>query len=176
LYRAGDEVHERLTDGASVRTGDELFLEIEGTKKMYVYVVNVDKMGAKFVLFPLPGLDQENPLPPNESHRLPGGSAGSDNYWGVSSAGGQENFLVIASPKPLEAVEQYLRSIPRASASGSIRLDTDLLPGLRGIGTLIQHADSDEQTIEEIFSSLGLDDASGTDVEIWHTRLNNPVN
>jgi hypothetical protein len=175
LYRIGGAAEERLADGARVLTGDRLFLEIEGTRAMYVYIINSDQIGNKFVLFPLAGLDSKNPLPPRVLHRLPGPNAGTDNYWEVSSAGGQETFLVIASRKPLDDLERRLESVPRAGATEPIELNPVAIQGLRGIGGLAPEPGGDEQLLSDVYASLNRGAAQRTNIRVWRTRLNNPV-
>jgi hypothetical protein len=175
LYRAGEATDERLTDGTRVLTGDRLFLEIEGTREMYVYILNSDQMGDAFVLFPLPGLDRQNPLPPKVRHRLPGVIDGEVNYWKVSSAGGEETFLVVASRKPLDEVERRLQSVPRAGATGAIELDPDTLEGLRGIGGVVPQPGRDDRPLSDIYTSLTRRASQEKDLWVWQTRLRNPV-
>jgi hypothetical protein len=50
-----------------------------------------------------------NPLTANRSHRLPGESS----RWLVTSAGGTETVLVVASHYPLDDLEREIESLPR---------------------------------------------------------------
>ena len=61
-----------LRQGARVVPGDRLFLEFESSQPVFVYVVNQDEQGEGYLLFPIPGNSPTNPLPPGQSHRLPG--------------------------------------------------------------------------------------------------------
>jgi serine/threonine-protein kinase len=175
LYRAGDGVDERLTDGAHLILGDRLFLEIEGNREMYVYILNSDQLGKQYVLFPLPDLELKNPLAPEQVHRLPGASGHDDHYWGVSSAGGEETFLVIASRKPLDQLERRLESVPRAMAGTAFELDSDAIQNLRGIGGLVSEPRSNEQPLSGLYSDLTREGAQSKGIRVWQTRLNNPV-
>ena len=175
LYRNGMASDERLAEGANVLPGDRLFLEIEGTREMYVYVLNSDNAGNVFVLFPIVGLDTDNPLPPEATHRLPGTIEGTKKYWEVDSAGGQETFLVIASPEPLDEVEQRLESLPHAGEPGPIRLNSNAIEGLRGIGGLVSGSQSKEQPLSAVYDSLNQYVAQDSDIRVWRTRLNNPA-
>ncbi len=100
-----------LLPGSRVALGDLLYLEIEGSKSMHVYVLNEDEGGKAFVLFPLPGSSEQNPLSSNVRHRLPGRVAGPEKYWEVSSVGGEESFLVFACKRPLEELERQVKEL-----------------------------------------------------------------
>jgi len=175
LYRGNEGSEERLAEGASVLPGDRLFLEIQGTREMYVYVLNSDSVGNAFVLFPIAGLDEENPLPSDATHRLPGTIDGTEKYWQVDSTGGQETFLVIASPRPLAEVEQQLESVPRAGTRGPVRLNSDAIDGLRGIGGLVSGPRDLDQPLSDVFDSLNRHVAREADIRVWQTRLSNPA-
>jgi hypothetical protein len=142
LFRAGDAVDERLTAGAMVAPGDSLFLEISGSRSMHVYVLNQDEAGRAYLLFPLPGLEIQNPLRAGAQHRLPGPVNGRPNYWNVTSAGGDEWLLVVASRKPLPDVEREIADLPVAGSAGGVALDdSGLVITLRGIGGLSPRID-----------------------------------
>src|SRR5262245_27083147 len=95
LFRRSPEATERLVPGERVAPGDELFMEIKGSRRLYAYVINEDDQGKAFLLFPLPGTEFSNPLAAGRSRRLPGNREGKDVFWQVTSAGGEEHFLVI---------------------------------------------------------------------------------
>lgn len=93
----------RLAQGDRVSPGDMLALEFSATRPAYLYVVNEDDRGEAYLLFPQAVYDTRNPLAAGETHRLPGPVRGESQAWGVSSAGGHEHFLVVASPEPSRA-------------------------------------------------------------------------
>jgi hypothetical protein len=130
--RASDS--EPLQAGARVAPGDRLFLEVHASRPVHVYVVNEDERGASFLLFPLPGGMPSNPLAAGPQ-RLPGSVD-----WEVTSAGGREHFLVVASPEPLLALEGVLARLPAPTVGGpsvvAAPLSRDVVGQLRGVGGL----------------------------------------
>jgi len=124
-----------LEDGASIAPGDRLYLEFEARAPIHVYVANEDEAGAIFTLFPVPGLDLENPLPPGR-HRLPGTIDGAANDWQVTSVGGAETFLVMASPEPVAEIEERLAAWAAASPDRSVSTSEDSGPTVRGVGSM----------------------------------------
>jgi serine/threonine-protein kinase len=126
---------EPLTAGARVAPGNALFLEIDATRPVHVYVVNQDERGESFLLFPLPGQAVANPLSAGKVHRLPG-----DFDWEVTSAGGREHFLLVASPEPLGALAAVFARLPTPQVGGpatrAAPLTQDEVGQLRGIGGL----------------------------------------
>jgi serine/threonine-protein kinase len=95
--------------GGFVTIGDRLFVEVQATKPVHVYIVNYDDNGESYLLFPLPGQSISNPLPAGKKNRLPG----KTNWTVTSSGGGKEHFVVIASPGPLDTFEQALAKLPK---------------------------------------------------------------
>jgi hypothetical protein len=114
-----------LRPGDAVDSQDRISLEITGTQDMHVYVLNEDAAGEFFVLFPVDG-SLQNPLVAGAAHRLPS----RNRFWEVSSAGGAETLLVLASCQPLADVEQVIRSMPQSRDPG--------LLAERGLGNLVE--------------------------------------
>ncbi|HYT76212.1 MAG TPA: serine/threonine-protein kinase [Vicinamibacterales bacterium] len=137
--RAGPGGASRLAAGDRVRPGDRLFLEVEASTSVHVYVVNQDEHGESYLLFPLPGQTVANPLKPHLIHRLPAGSD-DDLYWQVTSVGGREHFLVVATPEPLVLLERVLATLPRPQIGHPVTtaapLPREAIGQLRGIGGL----------------------------------------
>lgn len=130
-------VEERLRDGSQVAPGDRLFMEISTREPVHVYVINEDRAGSAFVLFPA-GLDLANPLPRGR-HRLPGRRGETAQNWEVTSAGGRETFLVVASRTPLPDIERTIAQVPRVNEGREIvhaPVAPDTMRALRGIGGL----------------------------------------
>ena len=139
LYRLGQGTEERLLPGGRLAPGDRLFLEIEGSTEMHVYVLNEDEVGDPFVLFPLPLFDKKNPLPAGSVHRLPGSLAGTGKYWEVTSAGRRETFLVIASQDPLVEMEREITTFLPAGSVSLADLERQAEnQALRGTGGLVE--------------------------------------
>ena len=177
FYRVGEGVEERLLAGGRLTTGDRLFLEIEGSESLHVYVLNEDEQGAVFVLFPLPALDQQNPLPSRVRHRLPGTLDGVANYWDLTSSGGRETLLVIASRGPLPEVHSELERLPRAGdAVQPEETDSQLPSKLRGIGGLseLPRPEDVDAALDDLTGKMAIRAANRRDVWIWEVRLNNP--
>jgi hypothetical protein len=114
LLRSGRR--EALRSGDTVGVGDALHLEVSGNSSpLWLYLVNEDAEGQVFALFPLPGVEPQNPLPLGDV-RLPGQLGGVDQDWVVTSEGGSESFLLITSRQPLPELERRLTEITTASA------------------------------------------------------------
>jgi hypothetical protein len=119
LFRSRRGSAEQLQQGATLASDDRLFLEVEGSSPMYVYVLDEDEHGAAFVLFPLPALGIQNPLEGGMRHRLPGPEGGENATWHPTSAGGRERVLVVAAKERLVDFEQAISRLPRAGESNS---------------------------------------------------------
>lgn len=129
----------RLTAGDVVRPGDHLSLEFRAPRPAWVYVLNEDEHGERYLLFPQPLYDLGNPLRADSTHVLPGPIAGRENAWTVTSAGGRETFLVVASERPLPELESELARLagPAADRTPAVGSGTDVEASrLRGTGGL----------------------------------------
>jgi hypothetical protein len=115
LFCGAGENRTPLADGARLAVGDHLFLEIESRDSVSVYVLDEDRSGAVVVMFPVANVDVANPLAGGTSHRLPGRVNGRAFDWQVTSAGGNETFLIIASRHPLPAIERQVAALEHAS-------------------------------------------------------------
>lgn len=104
-----------VTTGGDLKVNDGLLLEISSNQPMYVYLANEDDAGHAYLLFPLPGAHR-NPLPAGGPHRLPGVIDGLERQWQVTSAGGRERVLLVASPERLDDLEASLAQLPRPAA------------------------------------------------------------
>lgn len=121
-----------LASGAAVRVGDRLQLRLRPARDVSVYVLNADSLGNTYVLFPLPGIAPENPLTGGREYLLPGRRGGESLSWQVTSAGEQERFAIIASARPLVALENEISSWARA---GKDSASATAVP-FRGVGGL----------------------------------------
>ena len=139
MRRDGDRTA-RLVSGDRVKPGQRLSLQIRATRPAWIYVLDEDERGARYVLFPQPRLDVHNPLPADSTFELPGPLAGREFAWAVTSAGGREYVLVIASPGPIAEIEADLARLPRAEPRESIRyapVGPATVEHLRGIGAMV---------------------------------------
>jgi hypothetical protein len=139
LYRSRGGAREALPAGALVRPGDRLFVEIQESEPASVYVLNEDQEGRVYLLFPLPGLDLQNPLPAGD-HRLPGTRHGALQDWQVTEGKGAETFLLVAAREPVPLLEQRLAKLPRAESGRDVSpapFDPKGLLGQRGVGGMV---------------------------------------
>lgn len=181
LYRHTIETEERLVPGSSISPGDSLCLNIMGSDSMYVYILDEDERGEMFVLFPVANLDLQNPLPGDETHRLPGTWRGRRVDWQVTSAGGKEDIVVIASRAPLETLREEIARLPETGFGPAPR-PAENGPGgrerLRGVGRLVLEPGRDgapsRQRIAEIVRGLAKNAQGSNDAWLWEIVLKNP--
>lgn len=139
VVRIGASGAEPLAAGDRVNAGDQLQLQFMATRATHVYVLAEDERGEAYLLFPQPAYDLANPLPGGHIHRLPGAIEGRAAHWTVTSAGGREHLLIVASPEPLPHLERALAAIPapvrgRLPEATPIPLPSEAVRLLRGIG------------------------------------------
>ncbi len=172
LFRASTEGDLRLRSGARIQTGDQLYLELQGNEEMYVYVVNEDHIGEVFLLFPVPSLDHQNPLESNSRHVLPGAIAGQEHYWEVTSGGGAESLLIVASAVPLPEIQSILDAARQGAAGEVPVVDSRVVPTLRGIGGL--KPAPREPREGALTGEIRINVSERDDVRIWELQLYNP--
>jgi serine/threonine protein kinase len=137
LVDRSDGSYRRLAAGDQIAPGDQLSLEFRGSKPTWVYVLNQDERGEMFLLFPQPLFDLTNPLAPDSAVILPGPIDGRENGWTVTSRGGREHFLVVASLSPVAEIESELARLPAATPDREIRyasIPPAAVQRLRGVG------------------------------------------
>jgi len=180
LFRLADGREERLAPGSLVRPGDRLVLEMSAPEAFYAYVLSEDENGEVFVLFPA-GLDLENPLPPDVLHRLPGTQDGQQVTWEITSAGGTEHMLAIASRALQTELEKDLASLPKAETGRQVAyapLSQRTLTVLRGIGGLAETDAPAGSTPGDVLSGIARSLASRADgradLWTWQIQLQNP--
>jgi hypothetical protein len=139
LYRvpAGSAVREPVAPGSRLTLGDTLTLEFEASSPTHVYVIDQDDAGHAFALFPLPGFEPRNPLPPGTRHVLPGSYDGRSLSWTVDSAGGREHLLVLASPTRLVEFEAEMNGLARPGQT-AVPIPASAVVRLRGLGGLTE--------------------------------------
>ena len=139
FYR-GTRVRERLGAEDRLRVGEALSLEFKASRDLYLYVINEDDDGQAVLLYPLRESPGES-LAGGETHLVPGRRTGTQQYWQVTSAGGREHFLVIASPErlaELEAVTQALLHPEQHHPLQYVRLSEETKLRLRGVAGLVE--------------------------------------
>lgn len=136
-----DGAYRRLGPGDRVAPGDFLSLEFAASRPVWVYVLNEDERGETFLLFPQPLFDLANPIAADSTVVLPGPIGGRENAWQVTSRGGREHFLVVASRAPIAEIERELTRLPVARPGHPIRyarLTAPVLERLRGVGGVVE--------------------------------------
>jgi hypothetical protein len=180
LVLSRDDQNRALAPGDRVAPGDALSLSFQANEPLHVYVLDEDAVGEVYVLFPAPGVDLANPLPPGVLHRLPGARAGKDIRWQVTSAGGKETVIVIATREPFTALEQEIARLPKASLDRPVtyaKLGEGVLESLRGIGGMSEagpaSGDAASPKLSETVRRLA---ASGRPAApwTWQIELENP--
>jgi serine/threonine protein kinase len=176
FFRAGRSGDERLLPDARVSPGDELFLKLQASVPLHVYVVNEDEKGATFLLFPLRGEGPTNPLPAGQLVTVPGATR-----WLVSTPGEREHFLVFASPEPVDSLEETFARLPSPRAGvpiGPAELPRATVERLRGVGGLTPApaAQRGEAVLSRLFTSP-LTEALEHTRGLWvrQLTLENPV-
>jgi serine/threonine protein kinase len=178
-HEGRDEV--RLAQGATVSPGDELSLRINASVPVYAYVVNEDDRGATYLLFPLPGQQLRNPLPPGVQHEIPGLVGGESVRWKVDTAGGQEHFVVVVSPEPpAPAFESLFASLPRPVLGAPViahPLSVNETTLLRGVGGLVKApgAASRRRLSDEFGDPLPDGEQTARGVWVRQLTLTNPA-
>lgn len=179
LTRQGTD--EALYPGARVSPGDRLYMEIQGSDSMSVYILNEDERGRAYVLFPLPGVGPSNPLPPGVRYRLPGQAGAGPLYWDVTSPGRRETVIAIASRNPLLRLEKEIARFQRAQPGRPVTyhdVGPEALHSLRGIGGLSTDRNVQEggekKPLSQALSAIGTRGARNDDVWVWQIQLENP--
>ena len=138
-----DGTRDRLEPGSRLALGDQLALELRGSVPLHVYVIDEDEKGNAYALFPLPDLTPKNPLPADTTVLLPGIDADRRQaYWNVTSTGGREHLMVLASPERIVQFEAEMANLRRPEPGVNAAAIPDeamvRLRGLRGIGGLVR--------------------------------------
>lgn len=176
FFRAGRSGDERLLSDARVSLGDQLFLTLQSSVPLYVYVVNEDEKGAAFLEFPLRGEKLANPLPAGQRVTVPGATR-----WEVTTAGEQEHFLVFASPEPVDSLEEAFARLPSPRAGmpiGGAPLPGAAVERLRGVGGLTPAPPTQEGNagLSRMFTSpLPENREQTTGLWVRQLTLQNPV-
>jgi hypothetical protein len=183
LLRRDDRGSVRVGNGDRVKPGDRLSLEFRASRPAWVYVLNEDERGERYLLFPQPLFDTQNPVPADTTLVLPGPVGGRENAWSVTSAGGREHFLIVASPEPVPELEAELDRLPAPEPGRPIRYATVSAPALerlRGVGGVVDLPRADETPPAgrvpafERFQSLAGRETGVRGVWVRQVQLENP--
>lgn len=137
FMRRGRDGDAPLDSGDRVAPGDRVSLQFHSTQPVWVYVLDADERGECYLLFPQPLFDRQNPLPKDAMVMLPGTRGGGEVAWTVTSRGGREHLLVVASPEPVADLEAELSSLPAPIPGHPIsyaRVAPETMGRLRGMG------------------------------------------
>jgi tRNA A-37 threonylcarbamoyl transferase component Bud32 len=169
---------ERLVDGVKVAPGDSLLLEVRLDRRTWLYVLNADAAGEQNLLFPVEGLAFDNPVPKG-THRIPGIVNAEEQYWEITSAGGNETLLVVASRRPVDFIEESIAGLKAVTPGSPIRIaDATVGERLRGIGGMAP-APPDEPgsqggPVEQIRSGVAVRAGEERGMRVWELTLPNP--
>mgnify|MGYP003694504743 CR=1 FL=1 len=130
LMRRSDSGSEPVADGGRVTLGDRLALEVHSTEPVWAYVFNRRRRSRVHVVPDRRPRDHE-PALPEELHQLPGRLRGQPFAWQVTSAGGDESFVIVASRRPLPEMESLAASLDAASPD---RAPVESNEATRGVG------------------------------------------
>lgn len=176
LWRVGTDGDEPLTGGETIRPGDRLYLTLESDEPVHLYMINRDEAGVESLLFPVAEAQWSNPLQPGAARRIPGETTWDYDSWEVSSAGGRDSFIIVASRAPIARLETVLDQIASAAPQGSDehlrggegRPGDSELPGGKADGVDASAALS--ETLRALSSASGRD----TDLLVREIFLENP--
>ncbi|HVR73054.1 MAG TPA: protein kinase, partial [Planctomycetota bacterium] len=135
LRRWEDGFSRALTDGDRIQLGDAIGILYRAEEALHVYVINEDEKSHRKLLFPVGGGRLQNPLPGGIFLELPGVVRGQQLDWKVDSPGGKDWIHILASPRPIEALErQVLQGLELAAYPDLGEREVEDV--LRGIGGL----------------------------------------
>lgn len=182
FLRRDDDAATRLASGDRVQPGDRLSLELRVTRPAWVYVLNEDEQGERYLLFPQPRFDARNPLAADSAYVLPGTADGREAAWRVTSAGGREHFLVVVSPEPVPEIEAELERLPAPEPGRGVtyaRVGEGAVARLRGVGGVVDLPEAAapppaSSRVFERFRALGGRESDVRGVWVRQIVLENP--
>jgi serine/threonine-protein kinase len=139
-FHRGARGREPLADGARLAVGDSISLSIQASESLHVYVIDEDDRGEAYLLFPVADMTPSNPLASNTAHVLPGSRGERRFYWRVTSAGGREHLVLLASRQRLVGFESEMLAVERPVEGREPvypRLTSRAKERLRGMGGLV---------------------------------------
>ena len=179
VYREVDGVDQKLEAGARLSIGDRLALHLHMSVPGHVYVVNEDEMGDSYLLFPIKGRTDVNPLPAGTAHRLPS-RANERLSWQVTTAGIREHFLIFVSPEPSPAFDRLFASLPapEPDAPLAVKIPDAVVDTLRGIGGLVStpvHADKGMRYVPAYSTALPATEETAHGLWVRQIAFDNPL-
>ncbi len=139
-FHRGRQARDPIADGARLAVGDSISLTIKASESLFVYAIDEDDRGEAYLLFPVADMTPTNPLEPNTPHVLPGTRGERRFYWQVTSAGGREHLVLLASRERLVGFESEMLAVERpveGRAPIYPRLTNRAKERLRGMGGFV---------------------------------------
>ncbi len=177
LFRAGQAADEALETGARVRPGDRLYVQFRAEAPMHVYVVNIDRLGGGYLLFPVEGAQWRNPLAAGTTYRLPGDREWGSDSWEITSAGGKDSIIMVASARPLERLEGLLSSLPAAAVGGQgdpASGRDDVMRGVARLADAVRVQGGGAPAVAAALRELASGELAPEDVIVREVILDNP--
>jgi hypothetical protein len=103
LFKRGQPPVE-LFPGATLTTGDELYLTVKTQRPLHVYVVSEDAAGDRRLIYPCSNWKRSQRLGAG-LHRLPPRLLERETFWQTGSLTARERLLVIASVRPVDLLD-----------------------------------------------------------------------
>jgi eukaryotic-like serine/threonine-protein kinase len=180
VYREVNGVDEKLAPGARLKLGDRLALHLQTSVSAFVYVVNEDEKGDSYLLFPIKGRTDANPLPGGTRHRLPGTRVNERLSWRVTSEGVREHFLIFVSPQPSPMFDRLFAALPppEPDAPLAVKIPPAAVETLRGVGGLVSttvHADQGIRHIPDYSTALPPSEETARGLWVRQIAFDNPV-
>ena len=183
LTREGDALT-KLVSGDRVKPGQHLWLQVRVSQPAWIYVLDEDDRGERYLLYPQPRFNVRNPLPADSMVVLPGRVDGEEYAWTVTSAGGREHVLVVASLTPIQEIEADLEKLPGSKPGRPIAyapVGDASVEHLRGIGGMDPLSPGavpplPERVLFDKFRSLAGRETDVHGVWIRQIVLDNPAN
>jgi len=165
----------QLAPGDGVAPGDSLSVVFENSDSLYVYVINEDEQGESYLLYPHADVTPRNPLAPG-SHSLPGRRGGNRVFWRVTSAGGTERFLLVASRRALPSLDPDELGLDRPERDRVVeytRVPPEAVAMLRGVGGMVETDDREGRSAREQLFDLAtpLPSRSETVSGVWMRKI-----
>lgn len=101
-----------LVSGDTIAVGEELYLSVSTSRPLYFYVVSEDAVGERWVIYPCRTWSENRLLRTGRLYRLPLPVLGRPSFWQVRSATQRERILVLASERPVIALDAAVSASP----------------------------------------------------------------
>jgi len=124
IFARRGESDVRISDGATVRSGDAFKIWLQANSDCHAYVLLLDSRGKASVLFPHPKIRSENRLRGGVEYVIPPAKQPPGLGWYVfDEHPGAETFYILASYEPIKDMPRLLREMETAGAKSRVVLD-----------------------------------------------------